>query len=344
MTVTKKRKTEVAKKHIMFLQGIYILGNKVIYKKLLEEVCLRFNLAKNIVEFNKIVKELEEIQIIRVEEFENGKVLILKKGGIAIIEKKENSKNVAGVTSLIVHNRLKLTTLRIKYALKFSKATEFEVFLDIFELNFGINKNNFKKMNGLMQNKVAKNIEAGVVNQSIIKDEENRLLHNKMIIENNLKNKIKTGKIKIGIYKGIDYQIANNCYLRKSWLTEEIIKYKVVIFITTEKFHEKNIGDIIAKSFRFYESISEGTCHLEVNIVGYKKHIRDIEIAINKVNKITGLTYIKDSIAKTKGENGGREVGKVIAESKIEIKNINLWEEKKAVVENRREIGIEDLW
>ncbi len=81
------------------LKIIYIIGNKVILQSQFLEIARLFNLIKTDYEANKIIKELEELQLIKKEQFLDTKykVLILRKYPIKFLENKESSYEVAAV-------------------------------------------------------------------------------------------------------------------------------------------------------------------------------------------------------------------------------------------------------
>lgn len=92
-------KERVCNEYEELLKIIYIIGNKIILQNQFLEIARLFNLIKTDYEANKIIKELEESELIKKEQFLDTKykVLILRKYSIRFLEKKEKSEDVAAV-------------------------------------------------------------------------------------------------------------------------------------------------------------------------------------------------------------------------------------------------------
>lgn len=92
-------KERICSKYKELLKIIYIIGNKVILQSQFLEIAILFNLIKSEYEANKIIKELEEAELIKKEQFldKKYKLLVLRKYSIKFLEKKEKSNDVAAV-------------------------------------------------------------------------------------------------------------------------------------------------------------------------------------------------------------------------------------------------------
>lgn len=92
-------KERVCNEYKELLKIIYIIGNKVMLQSQFLDIAKLFNLINSNYEANKIIKELEETELIKKEQFLDTKykLLVLKKYSIKFLEKKEKSNDVAAV-------------------------------------------------------------------------------------------------------------------------------------------------------------------------------------------------------------------------------------------------------
>lgn len=292
--VSKEMRNLVYKENKNIINFIYYAGNKVADKTLLKEICFKFNVVETESQYQKLVRNLIDYELVREEKFTISsnkikKVLILKKGAIALVENKENSKSVAGVSSRVVSKRIKLSSLKMQCILKICKVDKIEVALNFFRYRLFISKNSFKDLAEVLEQTTEIMRKLEFYNEEELKKERSILTQNAKILTQNAKksyeNKkknIKNNKILEKNSKGysleksiLNYQISNNCFLLKIYLKDEDdntinskvfndiklikdiekIEYRFVILLVSDYTKIETLIEIIVQAYDFYNNL-----------------------------------------------------------------------------------------
>ena len=278
MALRREGKNKICKKYWDILNFIYVAGNKVIYKTLLEEVCLKYRLVENKTQFKRIIEELIWAGLIKTQRCKEGEALILKKGALIPLEFMENSQQVAAVPSASIDNRLRLSTIKIKYMLSNHISFKDNAYETVFSYYTGLlffDKNDYVSMGAalrevLSQFNIYNNNKDGLkikflTNIEEVCKETARLSKNAKILRNKL-NKGRNESIitlEDEYMGGIDYQTANNCYCvyagykdaKRDFGEFYDCSLHFCIFLYRDKILEEKIGEIIAYTYAYYKQL-----------------------------------------------------------------------------------------
>lgn len=292
--VSKEMRNQIYEENKRIINFIYFAGNKVIDKTLLKEICFKFQIVETESQYQKLVRDLINYELVREEKFtvdsnKVKKILILKKGAIALVENKENSKKVAGVSSRVVAQRIKLSSLKIQYILKRFNSNDIDLLLKYFRYKLFVSKNSFKDLAETLceTTKIMQKLELYDVND--FKKEYEILTKNAKILTQNAKksyeNKkknIENKKISKKNSKGyslekstLNYQISNNCFLLNIKLKEkngkvitskvkkdmslvssiDKIEYNFAILLVSDYTKVETLTEIIIQTYDFYNNL-----------------------------------------------------------------------------------------
>ena len=278
MALKREGKNKICRKYWDILNFIYVAGNKVIYKTLLEEVCLKYGLVESKTQFKRIIEELLWADLIKIQRCKEGEALILKKGALIPLEFMENSQQVAAVPSASIDNRLRLSTIKIKYMLSGHIMLKDNIYSTIFSYYTDLlffDKNDYVSMGAalrevLSQFNVYNNNKDGLkikflTNIEEVSKETARLSKNAKILRNKLNKGENESIITLEdeYMGGIDYQTANNCYCIYTGYREAKNQFSefydcslhFCIFLYRDKISEEKIGEIIAYTYEYYKQL-----------------------------------------------------------------------------------------
>ena len=283
-------KERVCSQYEELLKIIYIIGNKVILQSQFLEIARLFNLIKTDYEANKIIKELEESELIKKEQFLDTKykVLILRKYAIKFLENKESSYDVAAVPK---HSTERAVTSVIR-AYNFIEHSKLLVEYPSFCLDFCIQKVKgsgstylYKKNEGLEYlNFISKSNLYNVDNKiyKLTKEKRDEAIMNRMKGQNKR------------LHKGSKGKLYSECNVNLEDKIESIINYKD-IRTRIEKELDKTTVDTLLNSNIYVIGFSKKDGIIVVNA-----EIYDIQNINRIIEKILKLCYVYRTILKDK--------------------------------------------
>lgn len=220
--ISTKEKQEVSTKYKLYLQIIYLIGNKLILQKQLYELIKLLNISKTDYEIRKAINELEKYEIVRRERYldTNNKLIILRKFAIRFIEGKDSSRDVSAVPKN-TKERAKISVVKINYIIKIIKNNRINTLQELlYKLEATDNNILYKKNNGIKYlESLGKNNKYYIKNNEIYKKSKEQSNLRSINLRNGMHKRI--GKGSEGkIYSNRIYDIYNEeNYLKNSSLS-----------------------------------------------------------------------------------------------------------------------------
>lgn len=349
-------KERVCSEYKELLKIIYIIGNKVMLQSQFLDIAKLFSLINSKYEANKIIKELEEAELIKKEQFldKKYKLLILRKYSIKFLEKKKRSNDVAAVPksnteravtsviraynfmeySKVLKNHpnfsLDFCILRVKslgstYLYKKNEGLEYLNFIsksNIYRTDNEIHKLSIEKRNETIKNRVKGQ------NKRLHKGSEGKLYSDyNLSLEKKIEDTVIYKDIRTRIEKELDNTtvdtlLNSNIYVIKLSKKDDIIVVNAEIYDINNTQNINRIIEKILKLCYVYRKILKEKCKFNIKVCVENKVAQERLLDAFNQKDNEGKTYIENKLNSYRRATATRD--SIMLELQLDIEDIKI--------------------